>query len=157
MFSNTLRFSGYSAVTLVSLQEYSVMESVVLAMEAVQAEEVRPHPEWPNMKLFQVTKKNLAAVGISQNLTIQPWAWLNARILMGFLVLGSASLCTFAYTTCEAETFAEFTQSIYVGSTVILISLALLNLLVNTRTMFELFDGFESLANTSERKSDKCK
>lgn len=103
------------------------------------------------MKIFQEIQKNFATLGISPGLSIQPYP-LNGKILMEFLILHLALICGFRFTFYEAKTFAEYTQSTYMGAAVALCILCLLIIILNAKNMFKYINGVENIANTGEWK-----
>lgn len=107
----------------------------------------------PKLKIFQLTLKNLATVGISPNLATQPYP-LNGKIYLGILILGSGAICNVIYIFQEAKTFSEYSISIYMCSFTILIIFILTILILNVEKLCNLFDDdFENIVNTSEQMS----
>lgn len=102
----------------------------------------------PKIRALQLTQKNLAAVGIDENLLVHPYP-LNEKVSLGFLTIISSLLCNLMFTVREAETFTEYTQSIYMSSFAVMIMIALVIVLLNFAKLMSLRDGFECLANTS--------
>lgn len=101
------------------------------------------------MKIFQTIRKNFATAGISPNLSIRPHSW-NGKIVIGFLLLHSALICSFGFTFYEAKTLAEYTQSTYVGAAAALLSFFLLILIFDVKNLFKIIDATENVANTSK-------
>lgn len=101
------------------------------------------------MKILQLTQKNLAAVGVSQNLLLQPNPF-NARIWLGFLILGLYFICNVVYIFFGAKTFADHTQSICRSSFAVFIILSLAIIVFNVKKLFQLIDTGERVINTSE-------
>lgn len=89
--------------------------------------------------VLQLAQKNFAAAGIVPNLTAQPYP-LNGRILLGFLTLGLAAICNFKYGFYDANTFIEYTQSIFMSSLTIIVNFALLNLSVKVKKLFKFIN-----------------
>lgn len=54
------------------------------------------------------------------------------------------------FTIFEADTFIEYTQSVYVSSVTVLIFLALLITAANVKKLFKLIGDCENLTETSE-------
>lgn len=106
-------------------------------------------PTLPRMKIFQVTRKNLAAAGISPNLSFQPYPF-NERIVCGFLALIFYIICNVVYLFYEAITFTEYTRSIYMASVAALIIFVLLIFILNVKELFEFINKLENNVNTSE-------
>lgn len=104
------------------------------------------------MKIFELTLKNFATVGITANLPRQPYP-LNARISTGFLILNSYLICNAVFVVYEAETFTDYTQSIYIGSSTALILFALIILVFKSKKLFQLIGDCENLINTSMCKA----
>lgn len=102
----------------------------------------------PKLKAFETIQKNLASVGITPALASQSYPF-NATIFYGFLKLGSAVYCTSIFIIFDAETFVEYTQSIYVDSLAMLIIFALLIVILKVERLFKYISG-NDLVNTSE-------
>lgn len=109
-------------------------------------------PKKRKLKIFKLTKKNFAAIGISPELVNHPYPF-NVRILLGLLILMASVTCNLLYIICEAKTFAEYTQSIYTFSLAAVITLGLVIVLLNVAELFNLINGFENLVNASKLKS----
>lgn len=103
------------------------------------------------LKVFPLVQTELAVLGFDSDLSMQPHR-LNAKILMGFLILGSSSACIFEYTFCEANSFAEYTESSYMGSYMLTIAFALLILVLKRKEIFALINDCECVINTSKTK-----
>lgn len=103
----------------------------------------------PNGKVFQIPLKNFAVLGISSNLTTQPYP-LNGKIITGFVILGFSMYSTIVFVIYDAKTFIEYTQSIYGFSLATLIFVALLNTIFKIEQMFELINANGQLVNTSK-------
>lgn len=108
----------------------------------------KPKPKIRKIRIFRLTQKNFAAVGISRNLVDQPYPF-NQTILLGFLILMSSLICNLVYTFCKSKTFAEHTQSTYMCSCAAVIIFTLIFVLLNVNEFFNLISGLENLANTS--------
>lgn len=102
-------------------------------------------PEF-KLKAFELIPKKLATAGITASLTDQSYP-LNGAILCGFLSFGSGIYFTTAY---DAETFAEYTHSVYVCSLFTLITFVLLILILKVKQLFEFIDRTDDLVNISE-------
>lgn len=61
-------------------------------------------------KIFQATQKNFVAIGITRDLSIQPYPF-KGKILFGSSILLTAIVCWFTFTFYTAKTLAECTQS----------------------------------------------
>lgn len=106
----------------------------------------------PKCKAFEIPLKNFAALGIRPALAMQAYP-LNGRILMGFLILGCAIFCTFAFVFYDAKTFAENVQSMYMGSFTILTIFCLLTMIRHVERFFEYISKCNELINTSKSEN----
>lgn len=121
----------------------------------VVSSQPQSHPKIPKMKIFQLTQRNFATIGISADSSTQSSYRFNGRIFVGVFILGSIAICNFIYIFYEAETSAEYTESIFMSTLSIPFFLALLILILNVKKLFELINNCENLVNTSEwRKSN---
>lgn len=113
-----------------------------------------PKPKLQTMKVFQLTQKNFAIVGITSNWAIksQPFDW---KIFEGFSILSSSIICSLMYILFEADTLNEYTQSIYSGSVSASIIVCLMIIIINVKKLFQLIDICENIVNTSEFKAKK--
>lgn len=109
----------------------------------------KPKTQPSRLKSFEIIQKNLAFAGITPNLANQSYPF-NRTILFGFLTLGSAIYCSVVFIIYEADTFAEYTQSVYVVSLAILIILVLLMMVLKVKKLFNFIDCCEDFINTSE-------
>lgn len=101
------------------------------------------------IKIFQTAKKSFAFLGIEQNLSMQLLPF-NAKISVGLLMLILAILSNTIYISKDAETLAEYTQSIYVCSEVVLMTISLIMLIYNSSELFVIINRCERIANASE-------
>lgn len=107
-------------------------------------EQTRPHPKPSKPKAFQEVLQNLAIAGINPMLSERPYPF-NGKIFMGFLILGSSMICNFKYILCEANTFIEYTQNIFMGSLAVLIIFALVIIIRSADELFEYIDDCGNL------------
>ena len=107
--------------------------------------------KYPKMKAFRLTQKNFALAGISPNLLTQSYP-LNGKILMGFLTLGLAIISLLMYVFNDANTFIEYTQSIYMCSLATLIVFAVMILILKRVTLYEFINGMDETINISPWK-----
>lgn len=103
----------------------------------------------PHIKIFQMPQKYFATAGIGPELATQTYP-LNGKILMGFVIIGSAFVCLLVYVFDEAEKFSEYTQSIYLCSLVALINFILLVIISKVADFFHTINDCEDIVNTSE-------
>lgn len=112
-------------------------------------EQEKPKPKLPRMQVFQTIQKNFAIAGITPDLVNQAYP-LNVKILMGFLSLNSGAYFNLAFTLYYADTFAEYTQSIYVFSLVDLIIFALLIVVLQVDKLFKFVNTCCDIVNSSQ-------
>lgn len=105
--------------------------------------------ELPKMKILQTLQKYFSANGIEPNSAEQLRSF-NAKILMGFLVLGYGIVSVLIYVFSEAKTFLEIAQSIFTCSTLILMTFYLMTMVFHMREFFEMFISCGCLVNTSK-------
>lgn len=117
-------------------------------------EKSAPKPKIQKTEILRLTLKNFAAVGFTPDLIDQPYS-LNRKILLGFLLLTSSIICNSMYTIREAQTFGEYTQSIYMFSLAALITLVFVTILLNVTELFSFISGVECLINTSKHQTFK--
>lgn len=101
------------------------------------------------LKAFRTVQKYLAIFGISPKLVTQSYP-LNKKISLGFLLLGSATISICVYILNDANTFLEFTKSIYFMCVAIFFIAQLLTIILNVDTLFEYMERSNSMLNTSK-------
>lgn len=103
----------------------------------------------PKIKILQIVQKNLITIGICPDSAMHLKSF-NGKNLIGLLLLGSATFDMLMYIFTIAETFAEYTQSIYVCSACILIALALVITIFYSSKLYKTIIDCECLINISE-------
>lgn len=103
----------------------------------------------PKLKAFQTIQKSFAIAGFDRNLVTQSVP-LNGKILLCFSLLGLGITFICVYTFNNAESFSEYTQSIYMTTAGILVSSTLIVLILKVKNVFEFINHFDSIINTSE-------
>lgn len=101
------------------------------------------------LKAFKILQKNLATAGITPDLVHQSYPF-NGTILFGFLMLNSHLYGSSAFIIYDAETIADYTQSVYAASVLALIILSLLYMVFKANDFFEFIDRSDFLVNTCE-------
>lgn len=109
----------------------------------------KPQLKIPELRAFKSIQKNFAMAGISRELMIQSYP-LNERIVTGFLLLSSTLVFICVYILNDAETFFEYTQSIYIASVATLFIFALFILIMVLENVFEFIDRCDCILNTSK-------
>ena len=117
-----------------------------------KSNQTKSESSMPKLKIFKLIQKNFKVVGIEPSLVAQKYP-INRKILVGFLMLSFSFIWNLMTILYEANTFVEYTQSIYTCSLAALIFLALVILLLNVTKMFNLIDGCSKFANLSESKN----
>lgn len=100
-------------------------------------------------KPFEIIQKNLATIGITPSLADQSYPF-NWTILCGILILSLNIFFLSMFIIYDAETFVEFTQSVYMTTLSTLINLCLLVLILKVKNLFKLIDGCDDLVSTSK-------
>lgn len=99
------------------------------------------------MKLFQSIQKSYAILGISQ---CQPS--FNIRILVASLGFGSGIILSNVFLFRDIENWKEFTDTIFVNSSVILVDICFSNMIFKMEKLFQFIDCCEKIFETSKLK-----
>lgn len=105
------------------------------------------------LKVFETIQKKFAMAGISPKLVGQSYPF-NGRILVCFLLFSSAFVFVYVYMFKYAETFSEYTQSVFLGAGAILFILLLLILILKVDKLFEFIDCCDIVFNKSKLQSE---
>lgn len=97
------------------------------------------------MKIFQSTKQFLANVGIAPD--SRPF---NLRNSLTLLVFGITVILVSSFLFCEANTFKEYTESIYMTSVSWAIFITFLSVIWKKEYIFLFTDQWEKIAETSK-------
>lgn len=101
------------------------------------------------MKLYQSAQRQFALLGISSQLLIQKYPFNEKILLMSFsYICKIISFCMFMY--YNVNTFREYTDSIYVTSTVVLIVICYANVVFRVAGFFKFIDSCDEIVATSE-------
>lgn len=106
-------------------------------------------PQSPKIKIFQIIQKNLASIGIGPNSETKRHP-INAKTLLISLMLALATISIVIYISKGANTFAEFTQSAYTCSVLVLMSFVLIIMIAQLEELFKIINDCECLANISQ-------
>lgn len=112
------------------------------------------HSKLRKLKIFRVIQKNLSAVGIDSNSGNQ-FRRFNEKNIMGLLKLSICIAGSLMYIFNEAKTFLEYTQSIYMCSTFIIVTLILIVLIFNLNELSKNIQDCERIANTSKSTKNR--
>lgn len=101
------------------------------------------------LKAFETIQMNLAMAGFDRKLAAQSVP-LNGKILMCFLLLGPGITFISVHTFNYAETFFEYTQSVYMTTSGIFITMTLIVLILKVQKIFEFINCCNNFINTSK-------
>lgn len=101
------------------------------------------------LKAFETIQMNLAMAGFDRKLAAQSVP-LNGKILMCFLLLGLGITFISVHTFNYAETFFEYTQSVYMTTSGIFITMTLIVLILKVQKIFEFINCCNNFINTSK-------
>lgn len=101
------------------------------------------------IKLFQIIKQNFAKLGISSNLSTQNNLF-NKNVLTASLFYGLNITLNGIFLFFKANTFREYTDSIYPTSAVITISVCFANTLFKMTKLFDFFERCDTIADERE-------
>lgn len=105
----------------------------------------------PKLKAFKMIRKTFVVMGIGPTLATQSYP-LNGRIMFGFLLLCSGTTFSCVYIFNDAETFSDYTQSVYILSAGIICTVVLIILILKVEKLFDLINRFDSTINMSKWK-----
>lgn len=108
-------------------------------------------PKCTQMKCLQNTQKYFAALGIGPDLATQPHP-INLKLFIGGIILAITYILVVIYVFSEAETFVEYTRSIYICAFFNVIISVLLTIILNVKTLYELIDIMDAIINTGKWK-----
>lgn len=100
------------------------------------------------LKLFQIIQDNFAFVGIGSN---QPY-W-NAKSAKTLFIFSLFTALGAMFLFFEANTFLEFTMSVYVTTAVLGTGISFLAMLNQKETIFELIDRLEEFVDERKLKT----
>lgn len=108
-----------------------------------------PQPsKLPGIKAFKTIQKNFAMIGIGPKLVKTQSYPLKAKIAIGSLISGC--ILESVYIFNDAETFSEYTQTIYGASAAIVLIFALVVLIAKVEKLFEFISQSNRLLNMSK-------
>lgn len=97
------------------------------------------------MKSFQTIKESLSVRGMSSNRSK-----FNKELIKTGTVYYLTSIISIAYLFCEAKTFIEFTQNIYITSSVMIVSYYFTFFISKMEKFFELIQRIEKIFDKSK-------
>lgn len=122
-------------------------------MESFQEE--NQQPKLPSIGLFRTLKKNFSILGINLNAETQLNPF-NANIRTTVFALGLGIISTLTYIFNEAQTFFQFSQSIYICCACTDAILILLTCIVHSNELCKLFKNCEDFVNTGKHEHLNC-
>lgn len=102
-----------------------------------------------NHQIFYTIQKNFEILGISANQSLQKCP-LNERILLGFVLLAMCLFSFLLYVFNEANSFMEYTQSVYLTGAVVLISFTNVIVVIQMKKLFDFIISVKNLHNGNE-------
>lgn len=116
------------------------------------SEQAYSQSQQPKITILQTVQRNLTYLGIGLNPTNKQQMF-NWKILIDLLVLTAAIIWILLYILNDAETFTEYTSSIYLCTSFILIILMLSITIVNSTELYQIINDCECLINIREYRS----
>lgn len=102
------------------------------------------------MKLFQLTQKHFALLGISLCQSKQKYSFLNRKILKVYFCYWFAIILYFASFIWETHTFREYTELIFKMLIPILLAIVFTIVVMKMEILFEIIDKCESIVDKSK-------
>lgn len=101
------------------------------------------------MKLFQTFKRDIVMLGINLN---QPnnKEFFNENIFVSISLCVLCMILTGVFICCEANTFIEYTEPIYLLSAAVIITNAFVHTIIKIQMIFEYIGRFEKIVNSSK-------
>lgn len=100
------------------------------------------------MKVLQTVQNNLEIIGISSIQSKQKI--YNRKALLYLLLCGTLIIMNCVFLIDVAQSFKEYTDSIYITSVSVAVFFSLLLLISRMANLFELIDNFEKLVDERE-------
>lgn len=101
------------------------------------------------LKPFKTIQENFAIIGIKPELLAQSYPF-NWRILITFAEIALGVGFVSMYVINYANTFIDYTQSIFLGSAGALVIVILLCIIIKVETLFEFIDRNDNIINISK-------
>lgn len=103
-----------------------------------------------NMKILQLTVRSCATLGYGPHQSTTQKYPINIKTVQAFFIICLALIFSCAYYFFEANTFDEYTLSVFVSATLMLVLVVHVILVWKNQPICELLDSFEKTVN--ERK-----
>lgn len=101
------------------------------------------------MRLFQIIKRDLVILGVDSNQSTNKYVY-NGNIFLCCFLCASCIILTGVFVFCEANSFIEFTESIYLLSSAIMITAAATFACFKFKVLFDYIETLENTVNSSE-------
>ena len=101
------------------------------------------------MKVLQTSQKYFAIMGISSEQSNQKYP-MNAKILIGFIVLGYSFVAHLVYLIYIANTFDKYIECICATVAMAVITTCFLSMVFGMNLLLESIDNIEKLIETSK-------
>lgn len=108
-----------------------------------------PQSDFPKMKAFKTVQKNFSLLGICPDLVNQSYP-LNCKVITALLVIITGVSFVVTYVCNDAETFIDYTQSVFVAAAGSLVLFLLLILILKVKKLFEFISRCDLMLNTSK-------
>lgn len=97
------------------------------------------------MKIFQTVQKNFGILGICRD---QPR--FNGKSLIACLIYGLGTILSAIFLICEADTFNEYTNNLYITTALAVGLFCLTNIILKMKELFALADKIEKSLDESK-------
>lgn len=103
------------------------------------------------MKLFRMFQANLVMLGINSNKsTTNNKHQFNRNIFVSFFLSSSSIILTSVFIFCEADTFMDFAEPIYILSSAVMITITAVYTCIKIKMVFEFIKRFENIVHSSK-------
>lgn len=100
------------------------------------------------MKLFETFQKNFAIIGIAPN----AYRLNLGKKCFTSLVIWSSCILNLIFFIHEANTFIEYTTSIYLGTAFTVIAICFARIIFQTQNIFKFIDGCEKVIENGKNQ-----
>lgn len=97
------------------------------------------------MRVFVVIRETLGRLGIHAPKAFEKFRNFNKRNVCGLVVYLSYNISTVVFLIYDAETMSEYSDSIYLFSVTFVLNAMYINLIVNTKEIFNLVERLENI------------
>lgn len=122
------------------------LKLIKVSIKTKMANSIQNSPQ-SEMKPYKTIQENFAIIGINRKLLTQSYPF-NWRIFITLLELTAGVGFVSMYVIKYANSFIEYTQSIFLGSAGTLVAILLLCIIIKAEKLFEFIDRNEIMINT---------